>query len=1017
MKRQSILMLVILVLVCSLTPISLGTTASFQGLGDLPGGQYWSEARGVSADGSTVVGWSWSSSSVGEAFRWTSGGEMAALGDVPGGGVYSIAYGVSGDGSVVAGDGTSSSGPEAFRWTSAGGMVGLGDLSGGSFRSFGSDVSDDGSVVVGWGTSSSSEEAFRWTSASGMVSLGDLPGGNSYSFAYGVSADGSVVVGYGDSGDSWEAFRWTFGEGLVGIGDLPGGGLDSYAYGVSPDGSFIVGRGTSSSGLEAYRWTSDDGMVGLGDLPGGNFWSEAHDVSADGSVVVGSSKSDLGKEAFIWDAENGMRNLKDVLVNDYGLNLDGWKLSHAFGVSDDGMTIVGAGFNPSGRNEGWIATIPYIVGYIDWTDLAVFCDRWLYEGCSYSNYWCGRADIDRNTAVDSSDYSWLAKYWVSIAPEPNAAGNPEPNDAATGVSITADLSWKAGADTAAHGVYFGTNPTPDVSEFQGYQTATIFNPSTMAAATTYYWRVDEVGLGGETTGEVWSFTTISRSAMPGFPADGTVIPGYLTDMYIWTKLIFIPGATAVEHTGYFNEDYSKVESRAEDANLGSPPFAHVPGWEYVFFAGYPEAPPADDSLVRGQKYYWTVDAADALGNTFAGDIWEFTILGYYAFEPSPPNEATFVETDVLLSWQPGFGVKEHDIYMGTSWEDVNNARYDYFDPPPEFVATVEEPNILVTGLLDNTRYYWRIDQVDCDRDGFCTIITYYTGDVWCFTTVSRSAEPDFPADGVVIPGDVVTYNGDDYIWTRLVFIPGPTAVGHTGYFSEDYSKVESRAEDANLGPPPYASIPGWKYVFFAGNPQVPPADESLVRGTKYFWTVDATDALGNTSPGDIWEFTILGFYAFEPSPPNEATFVETDVLLSWQPGYIVEEHDIYMGTSWEDVNNVVYNPFNPPPEFVATVEEPNIFVTGLLDNTTYYWRVDEVAGRKPPFPLPEYYKGDVWCFTTTPSALNNDGSINLKDYPISSNSRQKTGPILPADFHKNDLLNYKDLKILITGQR
>ncbi|MHC4283771.1 MAG: hypothetical protein ACYSWZ_12480, partial [Planctomycetota bacterium] len=197
-----------------------------------------------------------------------------------------------------------------------------------------------------------------------------------------------------------------------------------------------------------------------------------------------------------------------------------------------------------------------------------------------------------------------------------------------------------------------------------------------------------------------------REAMPDFPADGTMIPGheveYLGDIYIWTKLIFIPGPTAVEHTGYFNEDYSKVESRHPDANLGPPPYATTPGWEYVLFAGNPQVPPANQTLVRGTKYYWTVDATDALDNTFAGDIWEFTILDFYAFEPSPPNEATFVGTDVLLSWQTGYGIVEHDIYMGTSWEDVNNARYDYYDPPPEFVATVEEPNILVTGLLDNT---------------------------------------------------------------------------------------------------------------------------------------------------------------------------------------------------------------------------------------------------------------------------------------------------------------------------
>jgi len=53
-----------------------------------------------------------------------------------------------------------------------------------------------------------------------------------------------------------------------------------------------------------------------------------------------------------------MRNLQDVLVNDYQLDLTGWTLGWATGISDDGKTIVGWGTNPSGFNESWIAHIP-----------------------------------------------------------------------------------------------------------------------------------------------------------------------------------------------------------------------------------------------------------------------------------------------------------------------------------------------------------------------------------------------------------------------------------------------------------------------------------------------------------------------------------------------------------------------------------------------------------------------------------------------------------------------------------
>jgi probable HAF family extracellular repeat protein len=55
------------------------------------------------------------------------------LGDLSGGSFYSYANGVSADGSVVVGRGSSANGNEAFRWTQGTGMVGLGDLSGGIF--------------------------------------------------------------------------------------------------------------------------------------------------------------------------------------------------------------------------------------------------------------------------------------------------------------------------------------------------------------------------------------------------------------------------------------------------------------------------------------------------------------------------------------------------------------------------------------------------------------------------------------------------------------------------------------------------------------------------------------------------------------------------------------------------------------------------------------------------------------------------------------------------------------------
>ncbi|MHC4397039.1 MAG: LamG-like jellyroll fold domain-containing protein, partial [Planctomycetota bacterium] len=89
---------------------------------------------------------------------------------------------------------------------------------------------------------------------------------------------------------------------------------------------------------------------------------------------------------------------------------------------------------------------------------------------------------------------------------PGQATNPSPANSATDVSLTADLSWTAGSGATSRNVYFGTSSPGDS---KGNQTATTYDPGTMDADTTYYWRIDEVNASGTTTGTVWSFTTTS----------------------------------------------------------------------------------------------------------------------------------------------------------------------------------------------------------------------------------------------------------------------------------------------------------------------------------------------------------------------------------------------------------------------------------------------------------------------------------------------------------------------------
>lgn len=349
--------------------------ASFQGLGDLPGGIFSSRAEAVSGDGMTVVGSSRSStsSSSHEAFRWTQAEGMVALGDLVGGAPKSIAFSVSQDGGVIVGQG--SGGPwnrRPFRWTQVTGLVALDDSAQGFFGGQAFDVSADGSVVVGVGITNSANEGFRWTPATGMAGLGFLDSDSDDSFAFNVSDNGAIVCGLSNAGMSGvQATRWTGETGLVSLGDVPGGVDYAIAYGISGDGQVIAGvaRATVTTD-EAFLWTEQDGFTLLDPEHGAAFSTSIQTLDGDGSHGGGYHGA---TGALSWDAANGLRDLKTVLQTEHGLDLGEWILSSVEGISDDGLVLVGSGRNPSGAFEAWIARLPSTVNVEP--DFAVGADR------------------------------------------------------------------------------------------------------------------------------------------------------------------------------------------------------------------------------------------------------------------------------------------------------------------------------------------------------------------------------------------------------------------------------------------------------------------------------------------------------------------------------------------------------------------------------------------------------------------------------------------------------------------
>lgn len=339
-------------------------------LGALEAG-FSSYAVAVSADGNVVVGNS-STSNNSHAFRWTQAGGMVDLGDLSGrqdrtG--YSQANGVSADGSTVVGYSfDAQSDQRAFRWTESGGMANLGVLEGGSY-SDARGTSKTGDVVFGRSGTSNGNQAFRWTQASGMVSLGTL-GGN-YSNASAMNPDGTVLVGGSNlANNQYHAFRWTLAGGMADLGTL--GSSYSFASDLSADGSVVVGVSSTEEGPnQVFRWSQATGMQSVTDWLSANGVTVAEDwrladggevayTNATGNVVVGQGRNPEGQNE-IWLARVGPYGSGAVTLAEVQQSLAETSVAGQSAITATNTVLNGAQSRPldrrvdAGKKTFWVA--------------------------------------------------------------------------------------------------------------------------------------------------------------------------------------------------------------------------------------------------------------------------------------------------------------------------------------------------------------------------------------------------------------------------------------------------------------------------------------------------------------------------------------------------------------------------------------------------------------------------------------------------------------------------------------
>ncbi len=128
--------------------------------------------------------------------------------------------------------------------------------------------------------------------------------------------------------------------------------------------------------------------------------------------------------------------------------------------------------------------------------------------------------------------------------------------------------------------------------------------------------------------------------------------------------------------------------------------------------------------------------------------------------------------------------------------------------------------------------------------------------------------------------------------------------------------------------------------------------------------------------------------AHNPIPEEEQVGISMETDLSWTAGAYAAEHDVYFGTSSEEVNEAGSD---DPVGLVYKGRQSgtNYPLSGLDLETTYYWRVDEVNDACEPY----LWRGFVWGFTITDYISIDD----FEDYTVSDPIGSTTCPYYATD--------------------
>jgi regulation of enolase protein 1 (concanavalin A-like superfamily) len=278
----------------------------------------------------------------------------------------------------------------------------------------------------------------------------------------------------------------------------------------------------------------------------------------------------------------------------------------------------------------------------------------------------------------------------------------------------------------------------------------------------------------------------------------------------------------------------------------------------------------------------------------------------------PLNNAVDIPTPPTMQWDTTASATTYRLQLST---DAGFGTVAYSDTA--ITGTSKE----VAGLLNTTKYYWRVRGKNAAGVGA-------NSDVYAFTTaISAPAVPTLvaPAANAV---DVVV--SPTLIWTK-----SPAAVTYRLQVATDSLFVSGIVFNDSTLTDTVRTMP------------------ALTNLTKYYWRVNAKNTGGASSYSTRRAFTTISAIPLAPvhiSPPNNAVNQQITVSLRWNRAVGTQTYHLQVGTDPTFATGLVVN----DSSLTDTVKA----MSGLANSTVYYWRVNakNTAGTGP-------YSAS-WAFTT-----------------------------------------------------